>query len=57
MTINNVVELQFIKNNEEVEAVTSPIIVDKQTNPIYKQLLQFHHAKIGEKLSIKDILR
>lgn len=57
MTVDNVVELQFTKNNEEVETVTSPIIVDKQTNPIYKQLLQFHHAKIGEKLSIKDILR
>lgn len=28
-----------------------------QTNPIYKNLAKFNNAKIGEKLSIRDLLR
>lgn len=28
-----------------------------QTNPIYKNLAKFNNAKIGEKLSVKDLLR
>lgn len=28
-----------------------------QTNPIYKKLMQFHNEKIGDKWSIKDLLR
>lgn len=28
-----------------------------QTNPIYKNLMNFENAKIGDKLSVKDLLR
>ncbi len=28
-----------------------------QTNPIYKKLADFNNAKIGDKWSIKDLLR
>lgn len=28
-----------------------------QTNPIYKKLMSFKNSKIGEKLSVKDLLR
>lgn len=28
-----------------------------QTNPIYKNLATFNNAKIGDKFSIKDLLR
>jgi hypothetical protein len=28
-----------------------------QTNPIYKKLAEFHNEKIGDKWSIKDLLR
>lgn len=28
-----------------------------QTNPIYKKLINFKNAKIGDKWSIKDLLR
>lgn len=28
-----------------------------QTNPIYKKLMLFRNAKIGDKWSIKDLLR
>lgn len=38
----------------EVKQQKSPT---SQTNPIYKNLAKFNNSKIGEKLSIKDILR
>lgn len=40
-------------SNEEKKAVT----YSNTSNPIYKKMLEFHHAKIGDKLTIKDILR
>jgi hypothetical protein len=44
--------------DETVEKQIKPKIShSNQTNPIYKNLAKFINSKIGEKLSIKDILR
>lgn len=40
-----------------VEQVKPKIEHPNQTNPIYKNLATFNNAKIGEKLSVKDLLR
>jgi len=52
----NVIKLQ-IKENKETDVVEKVNQTVLQSNPIYKKMLAFHHAKIGEKLSISDILR
>ena len=58
MNENKVVKLQVLDRTTE-----TPIKEEKTTktynasNPIYKNMLAFHHAKIGEKLTISDILR
>lgn len=39
------------------EQVKPKIVHPNQTNPIYKNLAKFNNSKIGEKLSVKDILR
>ena len=43
---------------EKVEEVVAPKVTHpNQTNPIYKNLAKFNNAKIGEKLSVKDLIR
>lgn len=39
------------------EQVKPRISHPNQTNPIYKNLAKFNNAKIGEKLSVKDLLK
>jgi len=44
--------------DEKVEEVVVPKITHpNQTNPIYKNLAKFNNSKIGEKLSVKDLIR
>lgn len=56
---NKVIRLQVLDKKVE----ETPIVEEKTTknvnvsNPIYKKMLAFHNAKIGEKLTISDILR
>jgi len=46
------------KTAEIVEEQVEPKISHPhQTNPIYKKLADFHNEKIGDKWSIKDLLR
>ena len=46
------------KLDEVVEEQIKPEIKHaNHTNPIYKNLAKFNNSKIGEKLSVKDILR
>lgn len=57
MNENKIVRLQVL------DKVETPVVEEKTvktynaSNPIYKNMLAFHHAKIGEKLTISDILR
>lgn len=37
--------------------ITHPNQTNPQTCPILKKMMEFHNEKIGEKLSVKDILR
>lgn len=56
---NKVIRLQVLDKKVE----ETPVVEEKATknvnvsNPIYKKMLAFHNAKIGEKLTISDILR
>lgn len=44
--------------DEVVEEQVKPKISHpNQTNPIYKNLAKFNNLKIGDKLSIKDLLK
>lgn len=44
--------------NEVLEEQVKPKIEHpNQSNPIYKKLMNFKNAKIGDKWSIKDLLR
>ncbi|MBR1942542.1 hypothetical protein IJ843_02260 [bacterium] len=58
MTDNKIIRLQVLDKVEE-----TPVVEEKTTNsynvsnPIYKKMLAFHNAKIGDKLTISDILR
>lgn len=54
MDKKNFTVIDGIKNEVEEKNVQT---YSTQTNPIYKNLMKFHHAKIGEKLSVKDLLR
>ena len=50
------------KTETTTEKVVEQVVVPKvshpnQTNPIYKNLTKFANAKIGDKWSIKDLLR
>lgn len=58
MNENKIVRLQVL------DKVETPVVEEKTvktynnvSNPIYKKILAFHNAKIGEKLTISDILR
>ena len=55
--MNNVIKLNFIKETVETDVVKEVNKTVVQTNPIYRKMLSFHNAKIGEKLSISDLLR
>lgn len=59
MSNNNVIRLNFAKQNnaEEIKETKYNYTKAPVSNPIYKTLLSFHHTNIGEKLSVKDILR
>lgn len=59
MNENKIIELP-VKNNTDEEPSIEIKKAEKHSNtsnPIYKKMLEFHHSKIGDKLSIKDILR
>lgn len=59
MNDNKIIRLQVLDKVEETTVVEEKT-TQKYTNvsnPIYKKMLAFHNAKIGEKLSISDILR
>lgn len=44
--------------NEVVEEQVKPKFSHpNQSNPIYKNLMKFHNSKIGEKFSVRDLLR
>lgn len=46
------------KTDEIVEQQAKPKVEHpNQTNPIYKKLMEFKNSKIGDKLSVKDLLR
>jgi len=59
MSENKIVRLQVLDRQVE----ETPVIEEKTvksynvSNPIYKKMLAFHNAKIGDKLTISDILR
>ena len=61
MSDNKVVKLQVLDRTAETpvkeEKSTKTYNTTNTSNPIYKNLLAFHHAKIGDKLTISDILR
>lgn len=44
-------------DNAAEEQFKPKISHPNQTNPVYKNLAKFCNSKIGEKLSIKDLLR
>jgi len=56
MSDNKVIRLQVL-DKVETPAEEKTVKSYNASNPIYKNMLAFHHAKIGEKLTISDILR
>lgn len=50
-------KIDEVLDNAVEEQVKPKISHPNQTNPIYKNLAKFNNAKIGEKLSVKDLLR
>ncbi|MBQ3310530.1 hypothetical protein IJG72_00480 [bacterium] len=58
MEKDNVIELQIKKSEQELlKEDKTKSVVSNASNPIYKKMLEFHNTKIGEKFSIKDLLR
>ena len=57
MNENKIVRLQVLDKVEETPVEEKTVKTYNASNPIYKNMLAFHHAKIGEKLTISDILR
>ena len=53
-TVEKLDEIVEEQVKPQVTHQNSPI---NHTNPIYKNLAKFNNSKIGEKLSVKDILR
>lgn len=44
--------------DETVEEQVKPKFVHpNQTNPIYKKMMNFNNSKVGDKLSVKDLLK
>lgn len=56
MNDKKVVRLQVL-DKVETPVEEKTVKTYNASNPIYKNMLNFHHAKIGEKLTISDILR
>lgn len=56
-------KLKVIEKTDEAlddvakKQVESKVSHPNQTNPIYKNLAKFCNSRIGEKLSMKDLLR
>ena len=57
MSDNKVIRLQVLDKVTESPVEEKTINTYNVSNPIYKNMLNFHHAKIGEKLTLSDILR
>ena len=57
MNENKIVRLQVLDKVAETPVEEKTVKTYNTSNPIYKNMLAFHHAKIGEKLTISDILR
>ncbi len=57
MNENKIVRLQVLDKVTEAPVEEKTVKTFNASNPIYKNVLNFHHAKIGEKLTISDILR
>lgn len=39
------------------EPVKPKLVHPNQSNPIYNNMVKFHYEKIGEKFSVRDLLR
>lgn len=50
-------EIQNELSNVEEKQVKPKFLHPNQSNPIYKKLAKFCNEKIGDKLSVKDLLR
>ena len=57
MNENKIVRLQVLDKVTETPVEEKTVKSYNVSNPIYKKMLAFHNAKIGEKLTISDILR
>lgn len=63
MDEKNILKLRVLERTEELidglveEQVTPKFSHPGQSNPIYKNLMKFHNSKIGDKFSVKDLLR
>lgn len=56
--ISKILERVETELNEYVEKeIESKAMRSNHTNPIYRKLATFHNEKIGDKWSIKDLLR
>ena len=57
MNENKIVKLQVLDKVTGTPVEEKTVKSYNVSNPIYKKMLAFHNAKIGEKLTISDILR
>lgn len=63
MDEKNILKLRVLEKTEQMldeiveEQVKPKFSHPNQSNPIYKKMLEFHNSKIGEKFSVKDLLR
>ena len=63
MDEQNILKLRVLERTEQMldnvveEQVKPKMVHPNQTNPIYKNLMKFHNSKIGDKFSVKDLLR
>lgn len=63
MDEKNILKLRVLEKTHEMldeiveEQIKPKFSYPNQTNPIYKKMLEFHNSKIGERFSVKDLLR
>lgn len=63
MDETKIVKLKVLERSDELidsiveEKAANEIPYPNQTNPIYRKMMDFHNRKIGDKFSIKDLLR
>ena len=63
MDETNYLKLRVLERTEEMlnaaveEQVKPKFEHPHQTNPMYRNLMKFHNSKIGEKFSVRDLLR